>query len=168
MKSQTSLSTYNYILLCSLFEPLIMGMGMTEWMSNYIAGLAGIREKLWTLEREEKNANSFCSIFWALKYLGEKSEMVTSINSMSPNEASMFCLRLFWLLADILLESCSSERRKAVYLDLHPRAWNHCCSKPEEKKNASLYAIVCKNGNEMFNKFIMLTVAGLLPSSLVL
>lgn len=39
---------------------------------------------------------------------------------------------------------------------------------PEEKKNASLYANVCKNGNEMFNKFIMLTVAGLLPSSLVL
>lgn len=118
----TSFSTYNYILSCSLFEPLITAVGMTERMSNYIGDLAGIHEKLWTLEREKKNANSFCSIFCAPKYLGEKSEMVTSINSMSPNEASRFCLRLFWHLADIFLASCSSERRKVVYLDLKPQA----------------------------------------------
>lgn len=52
--------------------------------------------------------------------------MVTSINSMSPNEASMFCLRPVWHVADIVLESCSSERRKVVYLDLKPpslKAW---------------------------------------------
>lgn len=91
-------------------------------MSNCIVGLAGIRGKLWTLEREKKNANSFYSIFRALKHLGEKFEMVTSINSVSPNEASMFCLRLFWQLADIFLESCSLERRKVVYLELNPQA----------------------------------------------
>lgn len=92
---------------------------MTEYMSNHILGLAGIREKL---EREKKNSNSFCSIFQAPKYLREKFEMVTSINSVSPNEASMLCLRQFWRGADIVPESCSSERRKVVYLDLNPQA----------------------------------------------
>lgn len=29
---------------------------MTEQMSNYIIGLADIREKLWTLEREKKES----------------------------------------------------------------------------------------------------------------
>lgn len=91
-------------------------------MSNYIVGLAGICEKLWTLEREKTNENSFCSNLQALKNLGEKFELVTSINSMSLNEARMLHLRLFWNLADKVPASFSSKKKmKVACLDLtHP------------------------------------------------
>lgn len=60
--------------------------------------------------------------------------MVTSINSVSPNEASVFCLRLFWHLADIFLESYSSERRKVVYLDLNTQSLKLLLLNSSEKK----------------------------------
>lgn len=122
--TETAFSTYKYILLCSLFELLIPAVGVTEWMSNHIVGLAGIREKRWTLEREKKSANSFCSIFWALKYVGEKSEMVTSYQCSVPKWSQPILSETLLALGRHISWFLSSERRKVVPPDWNSQAWN--------------------------------------------
>lgn len=160
--TETSFSTY--ILLCSLLEPWIMAMWMTEYMSNHILGLAGIREKL---EREKKEFKFLLFYFPSSKissrevWNGYKYQF--SVPEWSQHVMSETVLawgrHSSWILLFRKKESSLSWLKppslKAWLLKFLGKRCECVCTNEEENENGK-----CP-------QFIMLTLTGLSPSSLM-